>query len=293
MKQKRPQQKTRREKKRFKKKFFIYLFSIFIIIWAFIYAMNHPYLRLGGLRINGQKTLIQSDIESSVRRNIDTKILGIIPRDNMFFFRNSFLESYLKKEFPKINNIEVSVDDAEDIIITICERSAHSLWCLNKEFEFEFNEECYFADETGLLYARAPYFSGNIYLKLFILPEENKQDYIGTFIKDTEGFILLFNFLDQIEQNHSLRIDRVYFNEFNDVKITIARLEDTLYPDKKVYIHYNQSDSYEKILRDIGITLNFKEFREEFAKRSERLESIDVRFDGRIFYTFTPIENQS
>lgn len=293
MKTRRSQQKTRREKRRFRKKIITLTLSIIAIVGTGAYIMNHSYLRLEGLRIEGQKTLIQSDIEEVVKEKLQTKILGIVPRDNIFIFRRSALEAYLKETFPKINDISVDIDNAEDIVITIGERTAHSLWCINKKYESVFDEECYFADNSGLLYARAPYFSGNVYLKLFILPYEDDQDYIGSSVRDSNSFESLFTFFDTLESQYPLRIDRIYFDTFDDVRIKIARLNNTTYSQKEVYIQYNQTDDYETIIRNIGITLDFKEFKKEFATQPERLSSIDVRFDGRIFFTFTPIDSES
>jgi hypothetical protein len=67
----------------------------------------------------------------------------------------------------------------------------------------------------------------------------------------------------------------------------------TLYQNQDVFILYNSLDDYETILRNIRITLGFDKFKDTLRDRPQSLESIDVRFDGRIFYTFTPIENES
>jgi len=291
MKSKRPQQKTRREKRRFRKKAIIMFSSLVVILGTFIYVMNHSFLKLDTVIIEGQKTLIETDVLVEVESYLSQKDLFVFPQSNIFFFRDHFLENKLQEKFPKINEINVSVKDAEEIIITIGERSAHSLWCINKEYESIFDQECYFADPGGVLYARAPYFSGTIYLKLFILPQEI-DNYVGMNINNQIDFDGLFDFLYELESEYDLRIERVYFDEFDDVRIQLARLGTTLYQNKDVSILYNSLDDYETIFRNIGITLGFDEFNNAFRDRPQSLESIDVRFDGRIFYTFTPLENE-
>lgn len=293
MKSKRPQQKTRREKRRFRKKAIYIFISIFVIILTGIYVMNHDYLKLEGVEIKGQKTLIATDVEAEVETYLSGKYLWLLPRSNIFLFNKDALEQKLSESFPKISDINVSVDGAETVVVTVGERSAHSLWCVNQEYENIFDEECYFADEGGLLYAQAPYFSGNIYLKFFIQPFADDVEYIGTYIKTDPEFRELFVFLEELEKQLPLKIERVYFDEFEDVRIQISRLNNVVYPEKEVFIYYNEQDKYETILRNIGITLDFKEFKDSFRQEPEKLESIDVRFDGRVFYTFTPIDSES
>jgi len=292
VKSKRPQQKTRREKRRFKKRAIIIFSSIVVIFSTFLFIMNHSFLRLDTIKIQGQRTLIETDIIIEVQNYLTQKNLMVFPQSNIFLFNGNILERRLTEQFPKISDIDVSIHNAEEIIITIGERSAHSLWCINQEYESVFDEECYFADQDGILYARAPYFSGNIYLKLFILPQDI-EDYIGMNINSQIDFDNLFDFLYELESDYSLRIERIYFDEFDDVRIKLARVGNTLYQNQDVFILYNSLDDYETILRNIRITLGFDKFKDTLRDRPQSLESIDVRFDGRIFYTFTPIENES
>lgn len=293
MKSKRPQQKTRREKRRLRKKILYISLAIITIFLTGLYVMNHQYLKLQNIEIKGQKTLIAADVEKVANDYLQKKYLWLLPRSNIFLFNQKGLERMLSEDFPKIDDINVSVDGAEKVVISIGERSAHSLWCVNQEYENIFDEECYFADNEGLLYARAPYFSGDVYLKFFIQPFDKEESYIGSKVKSSKEFDRLFLFLAELENQFSLKIERAYFDDFGDVRIQISRLNNIIYPEKEVFIYYNQQDTYEIILRNIGIILDFKEFKNTFKKQSDKLESIDVRFDGRIFYTFTPIDSES
>lgn len=253
--------------------------------------MNHSFFKLNSIDVQGQRTLIKTDVVAIADEYLNNKYLGLFPRGNILLFRSNQLKNKLKESFPKIQNIEVEVKDAEYVVITIGERSAHSLWCIDREYESVFDEECYFADQGGILYARAPYFSGNVYLKLFMQPIP-EMEYIGTNLNETLDFDSFFRFMNELESHYLLRADRIYFDEFDDVRIRLARLQNVIYDEKEVYISYSSLDDYEIILRNIGLTLDFNEFKKEFNDRPQSLKSIDVRFDGRIFYTFTPIDSE-
>jgi len=295
MKSKRPQKKTRREKRRFKKKTIILISSIIIIIGSFFYVMNHDFVAIASLEIRGQKTIIESDVRGSLERYFDTDTMRLIRRDNVLLLNIGRVEEFLREEFPKIEDLSVEINDGDILTVVIGERSVHSLWCINRVYESEFDEECYFADKNGLLYARAPYFSGNIYMKLYVEPKED-IDYIGTVVNNIDDFGAFFSFLSLIESEYPVALANVYFDDFGDVALELQRIKDITYNSSRPKLLFNLQDDYNTVVRNIGLTLNFDEFKKDFAKKSSLLESIDIRFDGRIFYTFAstvPIDSES
>ena len=113
----------------------------------------------------------QKLLEGQVQEHLKGSWLGIIPRANVLFFGRKTLISKLQETYPKIYNIDVSTH-ATELELTIEEREAHSLWCVEREYESVFDEECYFADQRGFWYAQAPYFSDNVFLKVYLDPKE-------------------------------------------------------------------------------------------------------------------------
>jgi len=291
VKQKRPQRKTRKQKKAYKKQLILLIVSIVAIIGSFFYVMNHSYLTLDSVRLAGQKTLLEQDIVDEVYQVLDGYRFGI-RRDNILFFKKNRLQNHLAETFPKIEDISVAVLEGDELVITIGERSAHSLWCIDREYDFELDEECYFADRNGLLYSRAPYFSGNVYTKVFFPVPDDVSGLIGSYVP-VNNFETFFNFIDALRIHSDVYVAYVRLGDFEDVQVFIRRLGNKLYRDKPLpYIIYNTNDDYEIILRNVGVILEFDQFKKDFTVQPERLESIDVRFEDRIFYTFTPQEGE-
>lgn len=284
---------TNQQKRRFNKRLVVMTISILIIIATFIYTMNHPYTQITQVTVTGQKTLQKDRITARVHDFFTNKTLGVIPKSNIVFLRTETVEEILRAEFPKIKDLKVHIVDGDMLMVELGERRAHSLWCVEKEYEVVFDEECYFADNHGLLYARSPYFSGNVYLKIYMHPDQGELRVGQTVLTDSESFDDFFTFLGYLNNDYDLRVHRVLFQDFDDVIIELARVKNHTYYKKYPVLIYNQSDNYETILRNIGITLDYDSFKKDFAYQSDRLESIDVRFDGRVFYTFTPTFNDS
>lgn len=292
MKSKRPQRKTKRENRRFKKKLFLQILLGIVLVVGFFYVMNHEYLRVHSIKVDGQKTLIDTDIVEHVETYLSQSIAGLIPRDNVLFLNTEKVSKIVQEAFPRINSLSVDLQKQDTLLITLGEKAAHSLWCIDKKYESEFDEECYFADETGLLYAQAPYFSGSTYLKLFI-PEQEESTYINSRFLDILAFEEYFDFISSLEQEGNLRIGSIYFRDFSDVDIYLKRIDDAVFDDPFPVLKYNQETPFDIVLRNIDIILGFNSFKKDFNSRPNDLESIDVRFDGRGLYTFTPIDSDS
>jgi hypothetical protein len=292
VKSKRPQQKTRREKKRLKRKTIFLIFSIVGILGSFFYIMNHDFMAINNIEIKGQKTLIEEDITKLIHNYMNESVIGILPKDNLLILNTDTIERKIRDNFPTINNISVKKKNGDTLEIHLGERTAHSLWCVDREYLSIFDQECYFADNQGLLYARAPYFSGNIYLKTFI-PNREDEMYIGTAINEVNSFLDYFDFIDSLQDDYLITIGNIYITEFDDVSIEIYRLQKQKYTERKPVILYNQKTDYLTIHRDIGIVLDFKSFKSEFSNSPQLLESIDVRFENRALYTFNPIDSDS
>jgi hypothetical protein len=282
---------THSQKRRFKKKTVVVLSSLIIIIGTFFYIMNHPYLQVKEVQITGQRTLVETDIKKSLDNYFKEKYLWIIPKSNVILLNSDQIKKNLQIIYPKIQDIDVDIDKGDIVIITIGERRAHSLWCVDKTYESVFDEECYFADQTGLLYTQAPYFSGNVYLKNYY--DENREKPLAVGVQVLEDdFESFFKFLEVLEIEQSLKIYRTIFAGYGDVRIELSRLENKLYKKPRPIIIFNQADDYIDILVAINVTLKFDTFLKDFRSKPEQLESIDVRFGDRVFYTFNPLDSR-
>jgi hypothetical protein len=256
-----------------------------IVITGFIYAMNRPYFFIKDIKILGNQSLQTQDITDVVETYMTGSWLGIIPRKNLFFYGEAGLVNTLREHFPKIYNLDMSTHGSElDIIIS--ERDAHSLWCVDRIYESPFDEECYFADQNGYWYAQAPYFSDNVLTKIYLDPRVDSIILGDRFLNNT-SFDELFSFVDALKKEHHINIQKIIFRPQGDVEIRSVQLKEQVYT-KPYIIWFNTKDSFERIYRNLGIVFTQDQFMQEFKRDPQNLQSIDVRFDGRIFYKFNP-----
>lgn len=284
--------KTLREKKRSNKRTVLFRGALIIILVSFVIIMNNDYFLIKEVEISGEQTLGEEELVLDINEFLSEKYLWLLPKRNFLFFSSAQLENRLRTKFPKILKVDADLVETKRLVITLDERFAHSLWCVNKEYEQALDEECYFADNDGILYARAPYFSGDIFLKFFFLPQREGQNYflgenVFSYSKNVplEDFL---TFLEAIQSEYGIHVFRIFFEEFDDVSMEISSIDKILYERPFPKLFFNQSDDYATLFRNIGIAFGTPGFEKDFREQPQNLESLDLRVDGRIFYTFSP-----
>jgi hypothetical protein len=247
--------------------------------------MNQPYFFVTDIRVQGNESLSEVMIVDRVEDYLNGSWLGIIPRRNIFFYQASNLQAMLENDIPKIYHSTIR-NDGTDLVITIEERKAHSVWCVDTEYERIFDEECYMADQRGYWYDRAPYFSDHLIHKVYIAPEVDSIRVREQSLPE-ETFGELFQFITAIEHSYAMGIERIHLLRKGDVIININQYNNTrfaTFPE----ILINLSNDIDTSYRNLGIVLDQEEFINDLRNRPEDFEAIDLRFDDRVFYRFTP-----
>jgi hypothetical protein len=289
MKTLRPHHRTKKEIRRRKRKFVISIIFIISFLVFFVWFMNQEKFKISEIKISGNKTILTQDIKKDVQKNISEKILWLLPRDNVILLNTKNVQQDIENSFPKIYHVKASIEKGSILDIDIEEREPHSLWCKDQEYEKTFDEECYFADQRGYLYARAPYFSHGIFRKIYTTEEILK---IGNHVMGKDDFIEFFRFIDSLFKNYEISISKIFINEQHEVKLYLESLTKKMF-FYNPYIIYKDTEPYKIVGRNIGLMLSHKLFKDEFKKHSERLKFIDLRIDDQIrfkFYTDEELE---
>lgn len=258
--------------------------SFLVILGGFVYFMNQPFFFVTDVRIEGQETISQTDLRENISEYLSSYWLHIIPRQNFLFVGKSKLNEYLIDKHPTVYDVDININ-VNEIDIILEEREAHSLWCIDEVQTSPFNERCYLADQHGYWYKESPYFSDNVFYKFYLDPKYYSIRIGGTF-KNEKVFLGLSRFVQEVESDYNIDIKRIYLRGQGDAEIIVREYNGVVFNEKPA-IFFNIEDSFERTYRNLGIVLNQDSFIESFNEHPQDLESIDVRFDDRVFYRFT------
>ena len=167
--------------------------------------------------------------------------------------------------------------------IDIIERTGSFLYCgVNlPEEKLNIGENCYFLNNDGFIFDKAPYFSGNVYFKYYSELEGGITNPLGKQMLNTEKFHKLARFIDNVA---SLGFKPIYI---------ISDLEGT----NSLYLNYSENSTIPKIIfkndADLDVILdNFSlamqksEFANEINSKYNTLLYIDLRFNNKVLYKF-------
>lgn len=272
----------KRKRKLYKIRLSILFFVLFVaLIYTLSYFSSHEKITLQNVVIEGTSVVSAKDLESRVQLGISGKYLYLFSKSNSFIYPRKYLESDLIKQFPRIEKITISRDNLRTLNIKVTERSGSYLYCGSKvpEMQTDVGENCYFLNENGYIFDKAPYFSGNIYFKYY--SNTSESNLLGSQIFSTDRFHLLNRFVEGVS---GIGFKPIY----------MVIMEDG---DHNLYLDHEKSLSTPKImfkadndlhiiLENLALAMKKPEFANEINSKYATLSYIDLRFDNKVVYKF-------
>ncbi len=235
-----------------------------------VYLLNRKELVINQINIEGNATASDSDIGALVKNAIEGKYIFFIPKKSTFLFPKRTLEASILGAFPKIRNVSAVVGKGGILNVLVEERSPEALWCGENRLEGAMTE-CFFLDENGFIYAKAPSFSRDVYVRFYGPLEKGKP--VGQPFLSGEKFRKLFLFLTSLRESN---IQPVEFAVRDD-------LDYELYIENGTKILFSRKQNLSTVLDNLVSAFSF-----EGIRKNERasLEYVDLRFGNRVYYKF-------
>lgn len=259
-------------------------FILFIsIIYALSFFSSDQHVTIDKVVLTGNHIINQSDIEKEIYTDISGKYFYLFSRSNSFIYPHNKIYNNLISNFPRIESLSVYRDNLKTLHIDISERVGAFLYCglSIPENKDDIGENCYFINNDGYIFDKAPYFSGNVYFKYYMALNGGDVNPLGRQMISIDQFHKLVGFVDGIT---ALGLKPIYL--LKEVDGT-----DSLYLDHKTNdtvpkIIFKNDDDLEVILNNLSISMRKKEFADDINSKYNTLLYIDLRFDNKVLYKF-------
>ncbi len=253
-----------------KKVFFIFIVMLFLFS-LFILSLTNKKIRIKeNIKIIGNSSVSSEDILKIVNRELDQKYLFLIPTDNFFFLRRNKIKESIYNDFKKIKKINIDLDGFTFLNLDIKERISDGLWCDGTPERYK---NCYFMDDEGFVFAMAPNFTNNIFIKYygFIL----KDNPIGENYFYPDRFEKIKIFMSEIK--------KLGFNPKFFVVIDEHQYEIILSEDVKI-VFDDKEDLLKNILKlSVLLENNYIKTDIDFISK---INHIDLRYGNKVHYDF-------
>ncbi len=260
---------------------------IFVLLISIVYALGYfsstPSITIDKIVVTGTRIINPPDVESIVLEKLKGKYLYLFYRSNTFIYPKDGIYKELITTFPRIEKLSINRDNLKTLQIEISERSGTSLYC-GKDVplvESEIGENCYFVNNNGYVFDKAPYFSGNIYFKYYVTLSGNDDNPMGTQMLPSDLFHKYVRFIDGITM---LGFKPIYL-------VLDPNSDNSLYLDGSTSslshkIIFKNENDLENILDNLSLSMAKSEFANEINSKYTTLLYIDLRFKNKVLYKF-------
>lgn len=256
-----------KEKRRKLVMFKIVGIAIFILLIAtgIVFGLRMEKINISNIDIKGNSAIASKLLKNFVEEKISGNYFFVLPKSSILLYPKKELERTLTDNFKKIKNAKVSFESLKSISVYVEDREPYALYCKER---LATSTDCYFLDEKGFLFDKAPEFSLNVYLKYFG-PEKK----IGEQFMDPLDFKEINFFISSLKR---LGLNPTMFSieDENDFEITLKDGGRVIFGQKQ-----NLSSIFENIQSVFES--------EKFSKESvSNLDYADFRFGNKVYFKF-------
>jgi len=263
----------------------IILFTILFIsiIFGLSYFSSDPKITINKIVVSGNSIIDTKDLESNINEKLSGKYLHLFAHSNFLIYPHRKIYKDLITDFPRIESLSVKREGMNTLKVDIVERAGSYLYCgkVMPENKEDIGENCYFVNNDGYIFDRAPYFSGNVYFKYYTDIKGDINNPLGSQMFTPEKFHKLINFIDGIT---ALGFKSLYL-VVDDKGIYSLYLQSTgVNPNPKII--FKEDNDLVTILDNFSTAMSKREFANEINSKYDTLLYIDLRFKNKVLYKF-------
>ncbi len=298
-----PQDIRVRERKRRKRKIislFILSFVFFALLFLlFVYLVSLPRINIQEVKIEGVQAVSSEEISFVVFEELSNKSFGIFPNSSILFVSRKEIENKLRENFLRVRDANIEIENLQTLMVKIEERQPYAVWCRGPEdvsfFEDEVlekpvaektQEECYFVDDTGFIFVRAPHFSSGVFLRF----EGGLEDWSNQF-SENEADPALFPLGRQVLES-VLFADLLGFVEhLSIIDILVEKVhlstgqEISLETGEASRILLDKKQDLELALINIFAIVDDEKFQDDVGNDFSNVDYIDMKIPDKVFYS--------
>lgn len=251
---------------------------IIILLILFVLILRLNFLQISSIEVKGATTFNSGELEQRVLALLSNDAyLYVIPKSNSLLYPKSVLEKNLTDSYKKIDSLEISHKNLKTLAINIVEKNPSALVCEGFHEEIDQDENCFFADSTGYVFAKAPQFSNGVYIRYYITTDIG-DSIIGTSFIDKNLFNSLQKFAETAQKAFIQPLG-ILIGTQGDYEMYSKNSDDS-----EMTTYFNDRNPFEKTASNLVAFWNDSKIKKKGATTVPIFDSINLRFGNNVFY---------
>lgn len=246
------------------------------------FLSGYKKMTINQVDVIGTKIIGEDEVRDFVNGKISGKYLFLFQKKNSFIYPRDSIYDGLLNQFTRIEKLSLNVKNVNTLEVVIKERFGSYMWCGAKvpESILEQGENCYFLNDEGYIFDKAPYVSGSLYFKYYIPLSESKS-LLGSQMINSD---LFRSFVRLVENVKSANLEPTYLSYEDDDTISLYLKHRDGATNPRII--FKKDADMRKVGEDIITAMSQKEFKDEINGKYDTLLYIDMRFNNKVFYKF-------
>src|SRR3989344_943958 len=244
--------------------------SLLALIVVLVLVSRIDKLQIKTVEAQGNTITKDEEIISLTIEELGGRYLWLIPKSNSLIYPKGKIKRKLTEALPRLKDINIERRSGVDgLLVSVSERDEYALYCIEVAEDFS-ALDCYYLDIDGLIYSKAPLFSGQVYFIYKIDPPITEP--IGMNVLPPEEFYKLRRF---IEETKKFGMD--------PNSLSIPADESTLSTKSGGKIIWNREDLKTAVFGNLESFLLDPNIKED-KTFLDRMLYIDLRYQNKVFY---------
>jgi hypothetical protein len=236
-----------------------FLALLYTAIW---YGTRVNFLTIETVTVTGGETIDHDAVRRLANDLLTGEYIGLIPRRFVWFYPETDITAAIAA-LPRVKDPQVTVVSGRELAITFDEYIPYALWCMDKA-----SDDCYFIDETGFAFTRAPQLSGGAFPRFHTIGTAPAERTTMVPVADLRAIELV---RARVSQDLALPIASVETDIMRDIFLSVAGGGEI-----KATLRMTPEETIEN-LRTILSSEEFKDI------TPGSFQYIDLRFGNKIF----------
>lgn len=263
--------------------------GIFTVGALTVWALGTEPMRIKTVVVENDGAIQTDAIQATVAQAFEKTHAFFIPNDSVLFSGMNIVKKELHERFPRIEHVDLERVGVRTLLVAVQERTPRALWCgdIVPDIAYRSSHEqqtageeawgaCYLVDGTGFLYARAPIYTGDIFMRYY--GSLDNASPIGQYFLSSEEFLRWETFLEDLKEDGLLA----------RALLIVDERDGELYLDNGLRILIPRTEDLDTLRNRLFATVE-----EQAIDTSRNIEYIDLRFGTKAFVRYVEIPDEA